>query len=178
MRNVFKLIKYLSLALCFGLYLNLSTTSALAEVQQTDGKFYSASKGQNVSWDQLSADEKKAAASIAVMENATGKDKVEAAKRKLDEAKASGDAAAIAAAQKAYNQADANHKAALKTYNEQSSREARKHGGTSDKFNAAGSAANVAAGLTAQKQSDLQAKSKALSLLLFNFHSLPCNPVD
>lgn len=61
MRNVFKLIKYLSLALCFGLYLNLSTTSALAEVQQTDGKFYSASKGQNVSWDQLSVDEKKAA---------------------------------------------------------------------------------------------------------------------
>ena len=89
MRNVFKLIKYLSLALCFGLYLNLSTTSALAEVQQTDGKFHSASKGQNVSWDQLSADEKKAAASIAVMENATGKDKVEAAKRKLDEAKRS-----------------------------------------------------------------------------------------
>lgn len=163
MRNVFKLIKYLSLALCFGLYLNLSTTSALAEVQQTDGKFYSASKGQNVSWDQLSADEKKAAASIAVMENATGKDKVEAAKRKLDEAKASGDAAAIAAAQKAYNQADANHKAALKTYNEQSSREARKHGGTSDKANQAGDAAKDAAAATAQAQSDLQAKSKALS---------------
>lgn len=98
MRNVFKLIKYLSLALCFGLYLNLSTTSALAEVQQTDGKFYSASKGQNVSWDQLSVDEKKAAASMAVMENATGKDKVEAAQRKLDEAKASGDAAKDAAA--------------------------------------------------------------------------------
>ena len=163
MRNVFKLIKYLSLALCFGLYLNLSTTSALAEVQQTDGKFHSASKGQNVSWDQLSADEKKAAASIAVMENATGKDKVEAAKRKLDEAKASGDAAAIAAAQKAYNQADANHKAALKTYNEQGSREARKHGGTSDKANQAGDAAKDAAAATAQAQSDLQAKSKALS---------------
>ena len=154
MRNVLKLIKYLSLALCFGLYLNLSATSAVAQIQNTNGTFWSASKQKNVSWNELTQDEQQMIAQLATMENATGKDKVNAAEQKLKEAKASGDAAKIQEAQAAYDKAEAAYNAALKVYTEQRDREDNKHGASSEQVSVAADNAYKAAEKTQEKQGD------------------------
>lgn len=157
MRNLLKLIKNLSFLLCFGLYLLSATSLAMAEVQNSEGKFYSESKGKYVDWSELSADEKNRAANFAVIENATGKDKVEAAKKKLDEAKASGNAAQIQEAQAAYDQAQTIHQEALNTFLNQSNLSNKKREGASaQNYNQKANDARDAAKETEKRKNDVE----------------------
>jgi len=184
MKNLRKLIKTLSLALCFGLYLGVVSTPATAkedtkyapyqeekpnyffegeDLSSKGEKYWSASKGKNVPWNELTSDEKQAIAKFAVMENGTGQDKVRAAEQELKKAQDSGDAEKIKEAEKKYNQAVKNKTAANSVYAEIRSQEGAKKGNSADKLTEAGYAAKDAAKKTKQKKEKLEAATDALS---------------